>query len=302
MNALIIGKGQVGQAVAYICSQLGHTWSFFGSKDDQSQFEGRVRQSDVVILAIPNQNDGDTALGYVLKAVKLGKRVAVCVKDFLGYRFDDVRPHLKNVFYTASAGGGSGLLSVLACPRIRVTQITGVVNGTLNFLFSECALGRDPYIVLAEAQELGLCEPGNNSLADVVNGELQDILLKATIIFNHSMVSKETLNAREFATLYVGEDEVIRQLGRKTVRFVVSVSKQENPALTDSLYSCLHVRKDGWHIQAGLAQMSSLPFSPFPVREQNSLVIEDYGGLTQITGLGAGPIPTAATMIMDVMN
>lgn len=303
MKALIVGgNGQVGQAVAKLWSLKGNESSTFGSKDDRSKFEERAKQCGVIFLTIQTRDTGETALGYALDSVRADRRLVTCEKGLLGYRFQEIRSHLKHIRYTASVGGGSRMMSLFSRRRLGLKKMTGVVNGTLNFLFSECARGQDPYLALADAKRLGLCEPGNNSLADVVNGELRDILLKVSILFNCSGISDEALSAKEFASVAVGEDEVLGQLARKTVRFVVSISKIPNEAMSDSLYGCLYVRKGEWHIQAGLARMSSLPFNPFPERQQNALVIEEGGGLTQVTGIGAGPIPTAETMIMDVLD
>lgn len=302
MNALITGKGQIGRALARHLSFRGDRVSFFSSKDKRSTFPGRASKSDVVFLAIPTRDTGEAALEYIRDAVHAGKPVITCEKGSLAYHFEEVRPYLKRVGYTASVGGGSRMLSLFSFPHLGLKRMTGIVNGTLNFLFSECARGQDPYLVLTRAQKLGLCEPGNNSLSDVVNAEVKDILLKTAILFNSSEVSKETLSASEFGEIRVSEKEILHQLGRKTMRFAVSIGREQNSVQKDGLYDCLHLRKGEWHIRASLTHVSSLPFNPFPKLYQNALIIEDAAGLTQIIGPGAGPVPTAATMIMDAMN
>jgi homoserine dehydrogenase len=303
MNVLIVGNGQMGQAVARVGSFRGHKSSFFTSRDERSQFLARAAENDVVCIAISTHDTGEAALGYILDAMRAGKPVALCEKGSLAYHFDEIRPYLGRIGYTAAAGGASGMLSLFSFPHLGLERIIGIVNGSLNFEFSECARNKDPYQVYSYIQRLGLCEPEKgSSLSGFVNGEVRDIVLKASIIFNRSGISDETLSASEFGEICLFEDEVLRQLARKSMRFVVSIAKKPNPAIDDHLYDCLRVRKGEWHIEIGLAHMSLLPFCPFPERQQNALVIEDYAGSTQITGIGAGPIPTAATMIMDAQN
>ena len=298
MNALIVGNGQVGRALAQLSSSLGDNTSFFTSKDDRSQFVARAQEHDLVYLAT-RSDTGEIALGYALDALSIGKPVVTCEKGSGAYHYDKLKPHLNSIGCTASVGGASGALSLFLFPHLGLKKITGVFNGTLNFLFSECAKGRDPYEVLAEAQQLGLCEPGNNSLADVVNGELQDLTFKTAIVANHAGMLDKVIRANEFGNLFVSENEVLRQLAHRSLRFVVSIGTEPDPAMADSLYNCFHIRKDSWHIEIGLAHMSLLPFHPFPQGPQNSMVIEDWAGSTQIWGIGAGPKPTAATMIGD---
>jgi hypothetical protein len=66
------------------------------------------------------------------------------------------------------------------------------------------------------------------------------------------------------------------------------------------LYDCLCVWKVGWCAEIGIVEVSSLPFQMIPRFEENTLLIEDYGGTVHIMGKGAGAIPTAAAMTGDM--
>ncbi len=300
MKTLIVGgSGHVGQALFRRLAGLGHSVSTFGSGNARSTFTDRADQSDVVFVTIPTRDTGEIALRYLLDALRIGKPVITCEKGALAYHYRDLKPYLRNIGYTATVGGGSGMLNLFLFPHIHLKQIIGVVNGTLNFLFSECDKGKDPYRVITAATRLGLCEPGQSDLAGVVNGEIQDMVLKLVNLVNFSGVSNEILCANEFGSLYLSESEILKQLNKKSRRFVISISKEKSLS-RDGLYDGLHVCKGGWHAEIGIVDVSSLPFKMIPRLEENTLCIEDHAGITQITGKGAGAIPTAAAMIGDM--
>jgi homoserine dehydrogenase len=215
MKTLIVGgNGHVGQALSKQLIKLGHSVSLFGSRDNRLTFTDRVSRADVVFMTIPTCDTGEIALGYHLEALVAGKSMITCEKGALAYHYGKLKLYLDlgKIGYTATVGGGSGILSLFLFPHLHLKQIVGVVNGTLNFLFSECARGKDPYQVLAHASRLGLCEPGQSSLAGVVNGEIQDMVLKLVNLVNFSGVSSQVLHASEFGSLYLSESEILNQL------------------------------------------------------------------------------------------
>lgn len=299
MNVLIIGTGKIAKALARICLSRGDGVSFFSSKDDRSQFQQRAAENDIVFLAIPTRDKGEIALAYILDTLQVGKPIVTCEKGSSAYHFDKIKPHFGRIGFMATVGGASDMLGLFAFPHFGLGKITGIVNGTTNFLFSECGQGKDPYDVLAEAQSLELCEPGNDSLAGVVNAEIDDMCLKAVPLFLHSGISEEPFRADEFGKVYLSEGEILHELRRNRGRFVVSIGRKRDPAIRDRIYRALYVQKGGWHIQVGLADMNRLPFLPFPKLQENTLVTEDMTGSTQITGIGAGSKATAATMVLN---
>jgi homoserine dehydrogenase len=302
LKALIIGNGQVGRAVARQLSGIVDRTSFFGSKDDPSQLKNRVLESDVIFVSISTRDTGESALSYLLEGVCSGKPVITCEKGALAYHFEMLKPHLSRIGYSATVGGASGMLSLFHYPRTGLKRVVGIVNGTLNFLSSECTLGKSPYSVLAEALRLGLCEPGSNSLARVVNAEIKDVLLKTAIILNFAGILQETTKPTLFGDLLVSEEEAVRQLANRQVRFAVVIEKSHYSPHRDVLYDCLRVVRGGWQVRVGFMPVSSLSLRHLPSKQQNALMIEDRGGCTEIFGTGAGPTPTAAAMIGDALT
>jgi len=300
MKTLIVGgNGHVGQALSWQLSRLGHSVSLFGSRDSRTTYLAHVAESDVVFIAIPTRDKGEIALGYILEALNKGKPVITCEKGALAYHYEKLKPYLSQIGYMATVGGGSGMLSLLSSPQIQLKRIVGVVNGTLNFMFSEYARIKDTKKLLAEVGQLGLCEPGQLDLGSVCNAEIHDMILKLVNVFNLSGVSDKVLHVSELGSLYLCESEILYQLKKQTRRFVISISKERSLS-TDSLYDCLHVWKDGWCAEIGIVEVTSQPFKMLPRFEENTLLIEDYAGVTQIMGKGAGAIPTAGAMISDM--
>ena len=92
MNALIVGKGRIGYAVAREWESRGGKASFFTSKDDRSQFVKRAESNDIVFLAIPTRDNGEIALEYINDSVvEARKPIVTCEKGAFAYHFKQIK-------------------------------------------------------------------------------------------------------------------------------------------------------------------------------------------------------------------
>jgi homoserine dehydrogenase len=295
INALIIGNGKVGREISKIVSgERGHC-TFFTSKDPLRELPARIAASDIVFLAIPTEDKGETALHYIQRTIEGGKNIVTCEKGALAYHFEKIKPLLPHIGYSAVVGGASGMLYLLSPLPSDLKRIVGVINGTVNFLFCSVEEGKEKEEAMKEAEERGLCEPGasSRSFFDMVIGESHDVLLKLINLFNLSQVTNESLRPKSEHLIPFSKEDVEKYLEKK-FRLAVCISRTRTIAK-----ACIFARRSGWVVEAGFVNPSDFPSVTFPKWENNVLSIEDHSGTRQITGLGAGPGPTAVAMVVD---
>ncbi len=296
MKFLIVGgSGSVGQAVHRQLQMRGCQTELFTSKDPRGTFEAWLAGIDGVFLAIPTRDRGGVALGYMLDALSNGVPVATAEKGSMAYHFDHLRPFLDRIGFSSTVGGGSGMLELLRHPHRPFVRLVGVVNGTCNYLFAEEG---DPFEVLVRAQALKLCEPGAKGLAETVNAEIKDIILKLCILFNLSGVCDECLVPGDLGEALFAEEEILRLLLARKYRLVVSIS----PYVSRREPLGVHGRKRLWSIRAEFVDIGSVSFR-LPRGADNILVCTDCTGDTMTAfGPGAGPDVTATVLIADMLR
>jgi len=303
MKMMIVGgNGQVGQALCYELGYLGHETVIFSSKDDRSGFSKKVWDCDGVFIAIPTADHGEKAFAYITDSLREGKLVVTCEKGSLSWYFPDLREYLDRIGFSATVGGGSGMLSLFE-NSFRVKRIFGVVNATLNFLLLKLATGQSWESAVREAVALGILEPnGSSDLIGVMRSEFGDVLSKLCILFNLSKVmgARRTLRPINFSgdTSFL---ENFEEFSRRGFRVAIYIGKEEIAMIPVLFtYRDSFVRREKWLIQAGFVDPKSFPEFSFPRDRGNTLLVEDYSGISQVTGTGAGPRETAGMMIADM--
>ena len=112
------------------------------------------------------------AYEFVKAALEKGKSVVTSNKELVATYGPDLletaKEHMANFLFEASVGGGIPIIRPLnaALTADEITEITGILNGTTNFILTKMKdEGRDFHDVLKEAQDLGYAE--RNPAADV---------------------------------------------------------------------------------------------------------------------------------------
>lgn len=296
MKILIVGPGQIGQKLALQAHQRGHTTSFFGRQDPKNTFRQRTEQSDVVCVTISTEGKGEAETFYALESRAVGKPVVIAAKGGYAYHSTELFPHLSQMGVTTTAGGASGMLNLILTPQIGLRKIVGFVNGTTNFLFSRTAQGIPWKQALEEACTKGLTE-GGSSLQEVFRGETRDTILKMSGMGNLARIFREPVTPDHFSYSILGHEEILRLLGAKKYRFIVRMVKRpRRPAF--SIFPGFYLRKEGWDVIGEFAEPDQTEFlGNVPDGEQNTLIVWNYAGRSQVIGTGAGIVSTAATML-----
>ncbi|WP_042164714.1 homoserine dehydrogenase [Paenibacillus gorillae] len=227
---------------------------------------------------------------YIMEALASGKHVVTANKDLMALHGKEIlakaHEHNCDVFYEASVAGGIPIIRTLieGFSSDRITKIMGIVNGTTNYILTKMSQEGASYDdVLKEAQELGYAEADPTS--DV---EGLDAARKMTIL--------STLGFRANV-----------DLNDVSVQGMSKVSKED----------ILYAKRLGYELKLlGIAERQDDEFSisvqptmvktSHPIASVNGVynAVYVYGeavGETMFYGPGAGELPTATSIVADLV-
>ncbi len=232
----------------------------------------------------------EQAKELMLKAIDRGKHVVTANKDLMAQHGAEIVAHAADkqcdVLYEASVAGGIPILRTLVngFSSDRITKIMGIVNGTTNYILSKMSQEGASYEdVLKEAQLLGYAEADPTSDVEGLDAAYKMAIL-GTLGF-HAPVSMQDVS----------------------VQGISQVSKE------DILYG----QRLGYEIKLlGIAERKedaiSLSVQPTMVKQSHPLAsvhgvfnaVYVYGeavGETMFYGPGAGEMPTATSVVADLV-
>src|ERR1700733_1049680 len=190
VKVALLGFGNVGSSVAAVLAaskfpgvQLTHIFNRNVERKRSSAAARRVPATviwtesidtilnsdvDVVIELMGGLNPVE---GWLRKAIAAGKSVVTANKQLIAYPGASLAKlaaqHNVHLVYGAAVAGGvpviPGMLQGLCGDQI--TRLSGIVNGTCNYILSRMEAGAEYATVLADAQQLGYAEA--NPSADV---------------------------------------------------------------------------------------------------------------------------------------
>lgn len=227
---------------------------------------------------------------YILRALENGKHVVTANKDLMALHGSEIltkaRDKRCDVMYEASVAGGIPIIRTLSesFSSDRITKIMGIVNGTTNFILTKMSQEGASYEeVLKEAQELGYAEADPTS--DV---EGLDAARKMTIL----------------GTLGFRSDIKLEDVG---VKGITDVSREDMLYAKRLGYEVkllgIAERKDGY-ISIGV--QPTMVKNTHPIASVNGVfnAVYVYGeavGETMFYGPGAGELPTATSVVADLV-
>jgi len=227
---------------------------------------------------------------YIEEALNRGKHVVTANKDLMALYGPELLKKAQHngcdLFYEASVAGGIPIIRTLieGFSSDRLTKIMGIVNGTTNYILTKMSQEGASYgDVLKEAQELGYAE--SDPTADV---EGLDAARKMTILASLGFRSNVSL------------DDV-------SVKGISSVTKED----------ILYAKRLGYELKLlGIADrddnLISVSVQPTMVKHSHPIAsvngvfnaVYVYGeavGETMFYGPGAGELPTATSIVADLV-
>ena len=227
---------------------------------------------------------------YLMECLDKGKQVITANKDLMALHGSQILAKAAergcDVMYEASVAGGIPIIRTLSngLSSDRITKIMGIVNGTTNYILTKMSEeGADYSEVLKEAQRLGYAEADPTSDVEGLDAARKMAIL-ASLGF-HTDVSIDDV----------------------AVQGITKVTKE------DILYG----KKLGYQVKLlGIAECrdGQISVSVGPTMVKNSHPLATVGGVfnavyvygeavgeTMFYGPGAGELPTAASVVADLV-
>ncbi|GAB6991389.1 homoserine dehydrogenase [Paenibacillus pini] len=232
----------------------------------------------------------DQTKAYILEALERGKHIVTANKDLMALYGSEILAKAQekqcDVFYEASVAGGIPIIRTLieGFSSDRILKIMGIVNGTTNFILTKMSQEGASYSdVLQEAQELGYAESDPTSDVEGLDAARKMAIL-STIGFRSNI-----------------------ELQDVSVRGISQVTKED----------IAYAKRLGYEMKLlGIADRSDDHFSisvqPTMVRKSHPIAsvngvfnaVYVYGeavGETMFYGAGAGEMPTATSVVADLI-
>ncbi|MBX9623375.1 MAG: homoserine dehydrogenase, partial [Gemmataceae bacterium] len=269
---------------------------------------------DVVVELI----GGTTAAReVVLAALAAGKHVVTANKALLaahgGEVFAAARRAGRAVCFEAAVAGGVPIIRALgeSLAANQVTAIQGILNGTSNFILTSMAERGVSYAdALAEAQRLGYAEAdptldvdGSDAahklavLAQIAFG----VAARPDQIERHGIAGLDPMDIRFAAELGYTIKLLAEAWTGESVSASVSASKDTERQPASSTHTRTHTRTVALHVAPVLLRRTALLAQ---VRgAYNAVALHgDVVGETLYQGPGAGMMPTASSVVADLID
>ncbi len=247
---------------------------------------------DVVVEVIGGIEPARTLLGAALAA---GKSVVTANKALLAEYgaelFTAADASGADLYFEASVAGAIPLLRPLRESLVgdRITRVTGIVNGTTNFILSAmAATGAGYRETLDEASRLGYAEADPTADVDGFDAASKAAIL-ASLAF-HSRVSAADVHREGIAAVSAADITAAKLLGR-TVKLLAICERV--------------TERDGSESVAVRVHPAMIPLS-HPLASVgdafNAVFVEaDAAGQLMFYGRGAGGAPTASAVLGDLV-
>ncbi|MDB5258871.1 MAG: homoserine dehydrogenase [Candidatus Taylorbacteria bacterium] len=312
---IIIGGGQIATHLKDRLENQGRLVALtIANSKNETPFAEEIAtyRPDIVFLAISTKDKGEAAKKYIEDCIEARIPIVTCEKGSLAYHADELRPFMHRIGFSATVGGGTGMLRYLKGFRFdnKKVEINAMPNGTFNFIFDEFRSGRQrtPEQACQVARSRGYVEPGAVDALSIMNNELDDVRMKTCVLFNRVLAARRVITPDDLGPLKLDRED-LRGLFIDEVdyRMVVTFSNYELGMRQEYCRKKLVLRDiDGWHISVSFLQIlyptrlsSMLPKGADNVvsvtvgEEPNSQ--ETY----TLTGPGAGCRPTVSAMLAD---
>jgi homoserine dehydrogenase len=304
----IVGFGTVGSSVAKVLAatkasglQLTHIYNRNVARKKASEAAKIVPSSVVwteniddvlksnVDVVVELMGGLTPAEGWIRKALSSGKSVVTANKQLIAYRGPGLErlaaQHGVHLVYSAAVAGGVPVIPGMqqGLGGDRLTRLSGIVNGTCNYILSRMEGGADYATVLADAQQLGYAEADPSADVDGYDARAKLCILSRIAL-------RSELNPDEVAT--------------QTISTVEAIDFAYAKELNCTIRQISRAQLDGSVVHARVAPMLVPLSSPLAWSHgtQNMVVTSgEFGGDVVFSGHGAGGEPTAVAVVSDLL-
>ena len=232
----------------------------------------------------------DGAKNAIEEALKAGKQVVTANKDVMaeyGHELLKLADEQKcDLFYEASVAGGIPIIRTLedGLASDRISSLMGIVNGTTNFILTKMKKENMSYgDALAEATRLGYAEADPSADVDGLDAARKMVILSS--LAYSTEVHLDDVLVRGMKEIRDGDLDMAADFGY-TVKMIGSSKKDE----------------DGIEVAVEPVFMANSHPLASVNNEYNAVYIHgDAVGETMLYGPGAGSLPTATSVVSDII-
>lgn len=313
VNIAVLGLGTVGQGVAKILMQNEEQWPNkcgaqikikkvlvrdIGKKRDIPLSKDVITTDWQEILADPEievvievMGGIEPARTYILDALSHGKNVVTANKDLLAEHGEELFTAAQraglDLYFEASVAGGIPIINPLkqSLAANNIKKVMGIVNGTTNYILTQMSregMGFDQ--ALREAQELGYAEA--DPTADVGGLDAaRKIAILASLAF-HTRVRFKDVYVEGIANITPDDLKYAQDLGYAVK--LLGIAREEDGQIEVRVHPVLIP------VNHPLASVHNSFNAVF--------VNGDAVGETMFFGRGAGEMPTASSVVGDLIQ
>lgn len=227
--------------------------------------------------------------GWLKKALRSGKHVITANKQLIAYKGAGLaklaRDNQRALVYNAAVAGGVPVIpaTLHGLQGDRITRLSGILNGTCNFMLSHMEKGAEFADVLKQAQAAGYAEADPSADVDGYDARAKlCILVRAAMQIG---VNPDEVPTQTMRTIAAIDFQYARELGC-TVRQVAQAE----------------LRNGVLHARVGPMLVPKTSPIAWSHGTQNMVVTTgQYGGDVVISGHGAGGNPTAVAIVSDLL-
>lgn len=251
-----------------------------------------ITQNPEISIVVETMGGTKPAYAFVKACLEAGKHVATSNKELVAAHGPELleiaKAHHVSFLFEASVGGGIPIIRPLvsSITSDAVTEITGILNGTTNYMLTKMSEdGLDYDAVLEDAQERGYAE--RNPAADVEGHDARrKIAILSSLAFG-KYVDYEDVYTEGITKITSADFAYAKILGSRIKLFGTSKKKDDGSIST---------------MVCPVMITNEHPL--FAVNDvMNAILVrgESMGDL-MFYGAGAGKLPTASAVVADVVN
>ncbi len=233
----------------------------------------------------------EPARSFIARAIENGKYVVTANKDMMARHGQELlalaRKEGLNIFYEASVGGGIPLIRPLKHNLVadRVNRVLGIVNGTTNYIFTR--MDQDNLRLedaLLEAQRLGFAEADPTNDVEGLDAAYK-LVIMANLVFGKK-ADFDRVHIEGIKGVTCEDIAYAREIGYTVKLLAIGEELPEGLAL---------------RVHPALVPLEH-PLASV-LNELNAVFIESEAAKElMFYGPGAGPLPTAAAVLSDVVE
>lgn len=232
----------------------------------------------------------EPAKSYIIAALNKGKNIVTANKDLLAAHgkelFDTAEKNEKDLRFEASVAGGIPIIQPLkeSLAGNRLYRVMGIINGTTNYILTKMAQeGKEFAEALQEAQSLGYAEADPSADIDGLDAA-RKIAILASIAFQ-TRVTVDDVYVEGIRSISQLDIAYARELGYAIK--LLGVAQEVDGEIEVRVHPVMIPTSHP------LASVNDV---------YNAVFVEgDAVGQTMFFGPGAGQMPTASSVVGDVM-